>query len=79
MHARHGLWCGETRRRVLRQGLCADLWPACRGRASLQRLRAARPSRGDLAEVIPRFIVRVLNGLPPVIFGSGERAAISPM
>ncbi len=27
---------------------------------------------GDLAEVIPRFIVRVLNGLPPVIFGSGE-------
>lgn len=28
--------------------------------------------RGDLAEVIPRFVIRVLNGLPPVIFGSGE-------
>ena len=27
---------------------------------------------GDLAEVIPRFVIRVLNGLPPVIFGSGE-------
>ena len=27
--------------------------------------------RGDLAEVIPRFLIRVLNGLPPVIFGSG--------
>jgi UDP-glucose 4-epimerase len=26
---------------------------------------------GDLAEVIPRFLIRVLNGLPPVIFGSG--------
>ena len=24
---------------------------------------------GDLAEVVPRFIIRVLNGLPPVIFG----------
>lgn len=30
--------------------------------------------RGDLAEVIPRFVIRVLNGLPPVIFGSGENA-----
>ena len=28
--------------------------------------------RGQLAEVIPRFLIRVLNGLPPVIFGSGE-------
>jgi UDP-glucose 4-epimerase len=28
--------------------------------------------RGDLAEVIPRFVIRVLNGLPPVIFGTGE-------
>jgi UDP-glucose 4-epimerase len=27
---------------------------------------------GELAEVIPRFVIRVLNGLPPVIFGSGE-------
>jgi UDP-glucose 4-epimerase len=26
---------------------------------------------GDLAEVIPRFVIRVLNGLPPVIFGTG--------
>jgi hypothetical protein len=25
--------------------------------------------RGDLAEVLPRFFIRVLNGLPPVIFG----------
>jgi UDP-glucose 4-epimerase len=25
-----------------------------------------------LAEVIPRFVIRVLNGLPPVIFGTGE-------
>jgi UDP-glucose 4-epimerase len=29
--------------------------------------------RGDLAEVIPRFVIRVLNGLPPAIFGSGEQ------
>lgn len=29
-------------------------------------------ARGDLAEVIPRFLIRVLNGLPPVIFGTGE-------
>jgi UDP-glucose 4-epimerase len=28
--------------------------------------------RGDLAEVIPRFVIRVLNGLPPVIFGTGQ-------
>lgn len=27
---------------------------------------------GDLAEVIPRFVIRVLNGRPPVIFGTGE-------
>jgi UDP-glucose 4-epimerase len=27
---------------------------------------------GDLAEVIPRFVIRVLNGLPPMIFGTGE-------
>jgi UDP-glucose 4-epimerase len=27
---------------------------------------------GDLAEVIPRFVIRVLNGLPPVIFGTDE-------
>jgi UDP-glucose 4-epimerase len=27
---------------------------------------------GDLAEVIPRFVIRVLNGLPPVIFDTGE-------
>jgi UDP-glucose 4-epimerase len=28
--------------------------------------------RGDLAEVIPRFLIRVLNGLPPIIFGNGD-------
>ncbi|CAL78881.1 putative NAD dependent epimerase/dehydratase family protein [Bradyrhizobium sp. ORS 278] len=28
--------------------------------------------RGDLAEVIPRFFIRCLNGLPPVIFGDGS-------
>jgi UDP-glucose 4-epimerase len=27
--------------------------------------------RGDLAEVVPRFVIRVLNGRPPVIFGDG--------
>jgi UDP-glucose 4-epimerase len=27
---------------------------------------------GDLAEVIPRFVVRVLNGQPPIIFGTGS-------
>ena len=27
---------------------------------------------GDLAEVVPRFVIRVLNGLPPVIFGDGQ-------
>jgi UDP-glucose 4-epimerase len=27
---------------------------------------------GKLAEVIPRFAIRVLNGLPPVIFGNGR-------
>ncbi len=28
--------------------------------------------QGDLAEVIPRFVIRVLNGLSPVIFGTGQ-------
>jgi UDP-glucose 4-epimerase len=28
--------------------------------------------RGDLAEVIPRFVIRALNGLPPIIFGTGK-------
>jgi UDP-glucose 4-epimerase len=28
--------------------------------------------QGDLAEVIPRFVIRLLNGLPPVIFGDGS-------
>ncbi|WP_130470562.1 NAD-dependent epimerase/dehydratase family protein [Candidatus Magnetaquicoccus inordinatus] len=27
--------------------------------------------QGDLAEVIPRFVIRILNGLPPIIFGNG--------
>jgi UDP-glucose 4-epimerase len=27
--------------------------------------------RGDLAEVIPRFVIRALSALPPIIFGSG--------
>jgi UDP-glucose 4-epimerase len=27
--------------------------------------------QGDLAEVLPRFVIRALNGLPPVIFGDG--------
>src|SRR5262249_42740481 len=27
--------------------------------------------QGDLAEVIPRFVIRALNGVPPMIFGSG--------
>jgi UDP-glucose 4-epimerase len=30
--------------------------------------------QGDLAEVIPRFVIRALNGAPPVIFGSGGNA-----
>jgi UDP-glucose 4-epimerase len=30
--------------------------------------------RGDLAEVIPRFVIRVLNGLPPIIFGTGQNS-----
>jgi UDP-glucose 4-epimerase len=30
--------------------------------------------QGDLAEVIPRFFIRALNGLPPVIFGDGNNA-----
>ncbi len=29
--------------------------------------------QGDLAEVIPRFLIRVLCGQPPVIFGDGEQ------
>ena len=28
---------------------------------------------GALAEVIPRFVIRTLNGLPPVIFGNGTQ------
>lgn len=28
--------------------------------------------QGDLAEVIPRFVIRTLNGLPPVVFGAGD-------
>ncbi len=28
-------------------------------------------SQGDLAEVIPRFVIRVLNGQAPIIFGDG--------
>lgn len=28
-------------------------------------------TQGDLAEVIPRFVIRALNGQPPVIFGNG--------
>ena len=30
------------------------------------------PERGMRAEVIPRFLIRALNGLPPVIFGDGS-------
>lgn len=30
------------------------------------------PERGTRAEVIPRFVIRALNGLPPVIFGDGS-------
>lgn len=29
--------------------------------------------QGDLAEVIPRFTIRILNGLPPIIFGDGSQ------
>jgi UDP-glucose 4-epimerase len=28
--------------------------------------------QGDLAEVIPRFVIRALNGKPPIIFGNGS-------
>ena len=28
--------------------------------------------QGDLAEVIPRFVIRVLNSKPPVVFGDGS-------
>lgn len=30
------------------------------------------PETGTRAEVIPRFLIRVLNGLPPVMFGDGS-------
>jgi len=30
------------------------------------------PVHGTRAEVIPRFLIRALNGLPPVIFGDGS-------
>jgi UDP-glucose 4-epimerase len=29
--------------------------------------------RGALAEVVPRFVIRVLNGRPPVVFGDGSQ------
>lgn len=29
--------------------------------------------RGDLAEVIPRFMIRLVNGLEPIIFGDGRQ------
>jgi UDP-glucose 4-epimerase len=29
--------------------------------------------RGVLAEVVPRFVIRALNGMPPVIFGDGNQ------
>ncbi len=29
---------------------------------------------GDAGELVPRFLVRLMNGLPPVIFGSGKQA-----
>jgi UDP-glucose 4-epimerase len=31
------------------------------------------PDQGTRAEVIPRFTIRVLNGLPPLIFGDGSQ------
>ena len=31
------------------------------------------PDQGTRAEVIPRFAIRVLNGLPPLIFGDGSQ------
>ncbi|HME26129.1 MAG TPA: GDP-mannose 4,6-dehydratase [Acetobacteraceae bacterium] len=30
------------------------------------------PQQGTRAEVIPRFLIRAMNGLPPVIFGDGS-------
>jgi UDP-glucose 4-epimerase len=30
--------------------------------------------QGELAEVIPRFMIRALNGKPPIIFGSGKNS-----
>ncbi len=35
---------------------------------------AREHDQGDLAEVIPRFVIRVLNGLPPIIFGNGDNS-----
>lgn len=32
---------------------------------------AREPDQGTRAEVIPRFTIRILNGLPPMIFGDG--------
>lgn len=29
--------------------------------------------KGVLAEVVPRFVIRVVNGLPPVVFGDGNQ------
>ncbi len=34
---------------------------------------AREPDQGTRAEVIPRFTIRILNGLPPVIFGDGSQ------
>lgn len=31
------------------------------------------PDQGTRAEVIPRFTIRILNGLPPMIFGDGSQ------
>jgi UDP-glucose 4-epimerase len=31
------------------------------------------PDQGTRAEVIPRFTIRILNGLPPLIFGDGSQ------
>lgn len=29
--------------------------------------------QGDIAEVIPRFFIRVMNGVPPIVFGDGAQ------
>ena len=34
---------------------------------------AREPDQGTRAEVIPRFTIRILNGLPPMIFGDGSQ------